>query len=1146
VTGDIGRIPNDRADRDRIRRSLRESLMVEAAAGTGKTTVLVDRLVEILRARLARPDQIVAVTFTRKAAGELKLRLRQALDRARSEAASPVERGALEDALSHLEEAHIGTIHSFCAELLRERPVEAGIDPMFEELAEDQAPALFELVFGPWIESRLRVMPEPLARLLSRSQVREFGQGSPLDQIRTAAWRFLEWRDFPKPWRKDPFDRLDAVDRLIAQVEELARWTELCPNPGDDLRRGLRPVLDLATWVRRAERERSRDYDRLEAFLIELLRALKKPWTRRKGTGFFAAGLTRDRVTDARDRLMADLERFKLESDADLAAGLQGELRTLAEDYAAFKTRAGRLDFVDLLVRTRDLIRDNRSVRNHFQERFSHVFVDEFQDTDPLQAEILLLLAAEDPEVSDWRRAAPAAGKLFLVGDPKQSIYRFRRADVLLYQQIKDRLLERGVGLVHLTRSFRAAAPLQQLVNAAFEGEMTGDRLVGQPDYVPLDEVRPAPSGRPAIVVLPVPRPYGRRDIANSAIEESLPGATGAFIEWLLRDSGWRIGDPDGSGGEVPIAPRHVAILFRRFVSWGSDVTRPYARELEFRGIPHVLVGSRSFHEREEVEALRAALTAVEWPDDELSLYATLRGTLFSLSDGDLFRYRSEFGGLRPFRIPEEPPEDLRPIADALRFMAELHRERNRRPFVRTLHELLDFTRAAAGFALRPAGHQVLANVQRLCDVARSYEVGSVGYSFRAFVEYLRVEAERRTAESPVLEEGVDGVRLTTVHGAKGLEFPVVVLADMTCRLSASQPDKFVDTERGLAAFSLVGCRPWDLIDREDEELRRDRAEGIRVAYVAVTRARDLLVVPGVGDSERDGWLSPMNKAVFPPPEMARMAEPAPGCPEFGESSVLSRPLYFDGGPDRSVRPGAHRPRVGSHEVVWWDPSLLDRSVSGDYGLRQAEILAEDEGGDLARKGLEEYRRWERDLERVRAVGGEAELLTSIVTNREDDPPGGAAVNVDILPRSVARPRGRRFGTLVHTVLRDVSLTGSEGEIRALAATHARLLDATPAERAAAVEVVERALRHPLVERAVRSAECRREFPLLMRLGDREVLEGTMDLAYRDGDGWVVVDFKTDAEPEAERPRYVRQIAWYAYVLERRTGLPVEAWLLGV
>jgi ATP-dependent helicase/nuclease subunit A len=904
--------------------------------------------------------------------------------------------------------------------------------------------------------------------------------------------------------------------------------------------------LDLATWVRRAERERGRDYDRLEAFLLELLRSLKRPFARRKGAGPFAVGLSRDQVVAARERLIGELERFKAVSDADLAAALQEELRTLAEEYAAFKIRAGRLDFVDLLVRTRDLIRDNGSVRNHFQARFTHVFVDEFQDTDPLQAEILLLLAADDPGISDWREVRPAPGKLFLVGDPKQSIYRFRRADVLLYQQIKDRLLDRGVGLLHLTQSFRAAAPLQQLVNAAFAGEMTGDREVGQPEYVPMHEVRPAPPNRPTIVVLPVPRPYGQRDIANWAIEESLPGATGAFIQWLLRDSGWRIEDPDRSRGEIPVMARHVAILFRRFVSWGSDVTRPYARELEARGIPHVLAGSRSFHEREEVEALRAALTAVEWPDDELSVYATLRGTLFSISDGDLFRYRNEYGKLRLFRIPEEPPGEPQPIAEALRFLAGLHRERNRRPFVHTIHELLDFTRAQAGFALRPAGHQVLANIQRVCDLARSFEAGGVGYSFRAFVEFLRVEAERRTPESPVLEEGVDGVRLTTVHGAKGLEFPVVVLADMTCRLSSSQPDKFVDAERGLAAFSLVGCRPWDLIDHEEKERERDRAEGVRVAYVAATRARDLLVVPAVGDAAREGWLSPLNEAIFPPRDRGRESGPAVGCPPFGESSVVSRPSFFDGGPDRSVRPGAHRPRVGEHSVVWWDPTILDLSVPPNYGLRQAEILAEDERGDLAREGLEEYRRWERHLEAARSSGSEAALRLSVVTEREDDPPRVDAVEVEILPRPVGRPRGRRFGTLVHTVLRDVSLGGGSEEIRRLAAVHARPLDASEAEAAAAAEAVERALRHPLVARALRASECRRELPLLLRTDDREILEGTMDLAFREGDRWVVVDFKTDADLEGEKPRYLRQISWYAHGLERLTGLPVEAWLLGV
>lgn len=260
---------------------------------------------------------------------------------------------------------------------------------------------------------------------------------------------------------------------------------------------------------------------------------------------------------------------------------------------------------------TRDLVRDDLEVRSELQGRFQRFFVDEAQDTDPLQAELLLLLASDDPANADWRAARPAPGKLFLVGDPKQSLYRFRRADVRLYESVKSTLMAQGAELLHLSSSFRSPPSLQRFVNSAFAGPIAADEEAS--GYVPLEEVRPEVVGRPTIVALPVPEPYGEHGrITNAAIDASTPAAVAAFVDWLVRGSGWKV---EESGRQVDIQPRHVALLFRRLRNYGADVARPYLRQLEARHIPHVLVGGRSFHDREEVMALRTALTAVEWPD---------------------------------------------------------------------------------------------------------------------------------------------------------------------------------------------------------------------------------------------------------------------------------------------------------------------------------------------------------------------------------------------------------------------------------------------------------------------------------------------------------------------------------------------------
>ena len=221
------------------------------------------------------------------------------------------------------------------------------------------------------------------------------------------------------------------------------------------------------------------------------------------------------------------------------------------------------------------------------QHRFTHYFVDEFQDTDPLQAEILLLLAADDPSETDWRKVQPVPGKLFLVGDPKQSIYRFRRADVALYEQVKTNLIAswRGAPSSHheLSRSLppfnrSSMRPLPRPWPPSSDGSHAA--------YVPLERSRPEITGRPTIVALPVPRPYGDYGtIVKWKIEESFPDAVGAFIAWLVNESGWTV---EENGKWVADSPRHICILFRRFRNFSTDVTRAYVRALEARRIPHV------------------------------------------------------------------------------------------------------------------------------------------------------------------------------------------------------------------------------------------------------------------------------------------------------------------------------------------------------------------------------------------------------------------------------------------------------------------------------------------------------------------------------------------------------------------------------
>lgn len=1029
----------DAEARRQIRQSLDETMLVEAAAGTGKTTELVSRMVAILESGRATVESLVGVTFTEKAAGELRLRLRSELERRRRDlsetasssvpAASDRERARrnVEDALARLEEARLGTIHGFCAELLRERAVEAGVDPEFQTLDEAQSQRLFRTTFDAWLEETLSDPPEGVRRSLRRitrpsapgpiGLVRRTPDEGPLERLRGAAYRLVEWRDLRAPWdRPRDFDRDARLEEIRRTVVTFAEVTERAHNPTrDNLYKETEPVRRLAEQIRSADEVGHRDFDGLEAQVVDL--AGERSVWRAKGYGReYGPGLSRESVVAARDALCAQLQSFQEDADADLAALLQQELFEAVDRYEARKRRGGCVDFLDLLLVTRNLLVERADVRNTYRERFTHLFVDEFQDTDPLQAEILLLLAADDPEETDWGKVRPVPGKLFLVGDPKQSIYRFRRADVGIYHAVKQMLLDAGARIVHLTTSFRSVPEIQDLVNVSFEPWMREDRGTLQAEYVALAPFRERAPEQPALVALPVPDPHGATgNVTKSAIEASLPHAVGAFVRWLIEESGWTVTERERPGVRVPIQPRHVCLLFRRFHSYFTgDVTRGYVDALEARGVRHLLVGGRSFHEREEVDAMRAALCAIEWPDDELSMFATLRGALFGIGDEELLRYRlsdlgessaSERSGgsaasparirrrLHPFQIPNGPlPDDLAPIAQALEILKQLHLTRNERPIADTIAELLDRTRAHAGFALRDSGEQVLANVLYLGELARQYEAGG-GISFRGFLDRLLDDAEAgRSAEAPILEDGSDGVRIMTVHKAKGLEFPVVVLADPTESL-AHGAVRYLDPARNLCAMKLGGWAPEILRTFGALEQARDESEGVRLAYVAATRARDLLVVPVLAQGEHPlfcpgapaprsdfasrsgsrgdsasgapktglsatGWIGPIAESLYPPREAWSRAEPAPGCPEL----TRELPGFEISG---SVRPGLHRIEyedeagnpLATVPAVWWDVSRLDLETRPAGGMRGEELVAKGDGAAEA-IGKERYDRW--------------------------------------------------------------------------------------------------------------------------------------------------------------------------------------------
>jgi ATP-dependent exoDNAse (exonuclease V) beta subunit len=432
-----------------------------------------------------------------------------------------------------------------------------------------------------------------------------------------------------------------------------------------------------------------------------------------------------------------------------------------------------------------------------------------------------------------------------------------------------------------------------------------------------------------------------------------------------------------------------------------------------------------------------------------------------------------------------------------------------------------------------------------------------------------------------------------TVHKAKGLEFPIVILADIGCKLSQDEASRHLDTARGLCAVRIGGWAPLDLLEHNDLEARRDEAEGVRLAYVAATRARDLLVVPAVGDRPfQKGWVRPLNRALYPPVDRRQQPGAAPGCPKFpGKDTVLVRPEGMQADAS-TVRPGAYElsdtVAGESYTVVWWDPRVLDRPAEDPRGLRREELISKDAAAEDVRADRARYEQWRTRRAALQASGAEpsvtvltaSEFAHASAPATETDPSSIAIVDaLSERSESTGRPSGRRFGILVHALLAATPLDATADAIRGLAEVQARLLGATDDERAAAAAIADRVLRHPIAV-AARDARAagrvvRREAPVSMMIsfgvvmaaapapvavpgqlalappadplrGRPALVDGPIDLVFDEGAGWVVVDFKTDAEIADAESIYRRQVALYVDAMTRATGRSARGILLRV
>ncbi len=1196
------RLPVDDDVRRRAASDLHTTFLVKAGAGTGKTRVLVDRYVACLTGDDRAPiGEVVAITFTEKAAGELRQRIRGRLERLLSgDDLSPGDRGLLAAALDGLDDAPISTIHAFAARLLRERPVEAGVDPVFVQLDQVGSDLLRERLWRDWLSGLLDepqaagdgVGPAPAAgRGPAALLAQVLRAGVTIEQVaELARARFAERFAVDDAGPPAPPDLAAAVAAARVGAASVVAAAGDCLADDDRLKSGS---LALAAQVV-ALPQAGDPHELGRALTVASARAAGLCGRNVGKAGNWPGGKSgKDAMLEVRDGLREQIDAAAGAYGAYVAGLALAVAADFARTAAAAQLDAGALDFDDLLGRARDLLAGAQgadparvaAVRGHFQRRYRYLLVDEFQDTDPLQAEIAFLLAEREPTARTWREVELQPGKLFLVGDAKQSIYRFRRADIAMYDEVAELVERQGGEVLSLEQNFRTVSSIVGWVNDVFDGLLgsVGSRGL-QPAYDRLAPFRP--DGRPprdVVVVRAAGEVESASDdlgLADVEIEsasddagtvaanasddaEAAAGAPAerpqelcrreaALIAGMLSDMerlDWRVRVAGAAESQWrPAVPGDVAILLPSFTHVGH-----YEQALREAGLPYRVEGGRTFFGRREVLDYLAVLQAVDTAADPVAVYAALHSQLFAFSDDDLYAFRAA-GGAFDY-LGGEGPEGFPEITAALADLRILHERRNLRPPAETLDELVRRTRLLESLALwADDPEQAIGNVAELTSLADEF-AHSTEASFHAFVaKTARDVRAADTAESPVGEAG-EFVRLMTVHKAKGLEFPVVVLASamlaprnagrvalidrvgrqVDCSLECPSPD--LDKPGSTVRFQTPGYERRFA----DEKLALD-AERSRVLYVALTRAADLLVLPIVTDEAPGGSLQARWQAVAPfhcdsidgSGDDAASGPAAGGC---APAADLMRVVTWAAGAARAQSASPPPPAVDalSARETWraeratllalasraapiYAPSALERLEPPDWADASAAAAPLPLEPAAAAAGL--------PLEPVAAT----------------PPPPGRPPGI-VAPRR--RPAGREhalaLGTAVHTVLEHISLD-DDGGLAALAEVAA--MRAGIAGEAGTVAGLARACWRAAPLRAAARRPHRRELPVCVRHGE-VVIEGALDLVYRDDElgGWIIVDYKTDAHPTPAtvRERYGGQAGAYALAFEAAVGEPVLA-----
>lgn len=874
------------------------TLLVEAGAGSGKTALIAGRAA-LLVAAGTPPREIVAITFTEAAAaellerietmvrdllsGEVPIELAEALPSGLTEARKlHLRRGA-----EALDEITCTTIHGFCQQLIRPYPVETGLDPGAAIIDPAAADLAYQDLLEAWLSARFgrdrgaeglgRIPPitdaggeqDFLAALVLESP------DTTLSMVRETA-QFLKLHRTAGAPAPEP-DRA-VFERFVQAADEFAAWYRNCKVKEADTGALVQDLLGVADIVRQADRR-----PLAGRFLKEIL-SHRRPSACKKGSAEFKQWRrkTKWRTAAAAAGGSAALgERLSAAGNAHYDAcseaymAFRSELEALGfvrfvEEFAPFrdlfrdyKRNAALLDFDDLLYQARDLLRDKEPVRKALARRYPHILVDEFQDTDPLQAEIIWRLAGEGDPNAPWHDRDLRPGALFAVGDPKQAIYRFRGADVNTYLLAKRALERRDPSsILDVTANFRTRRPILEYVNRHFTHML--DESQGQPGFTPLAATRSA-GAEPCVAAFDIELDASDRNARGIPKADRVRLKEAKVLVSVVKDliGAYPVRDKDGEPPR-PARAGDIALLAPAGTSLWI-----YERAMEESGIPIATQAGKGFFRRQEVQDLIAVARVIADSRDTLALGALIRGPLVGLTEEEIadeieaLCVRAESadpdpvlptgaaGRLRLWTDPESVANGV--LRRTLEILQNLARKARRWTPYHLLAEAVEELHVHSILKARhPRGaERALANVELVLEMARAYAGRGIGDFARALWQSWDGQATQAEGRP---DAAADSVSLITMHSAKGREWPIVIPVNTTTR---PRPAKGLLYGRHDDTIHMQNSTftSWGYHEVRDEEESELGAERIRLWYVALTRARDLLLLPRQSQRIGNDWL---------------------------------------------------------------------------------------------------------------------------------------------------------------------------------------------------------------------------------------------------------------------------------------------------